>query len=130
MSTIAVQLTGTGRAAVATVLVDGRAAVAPVQKLFRNTTVTKSGFRANKTYFGEWEWRDYNEELVVCRTDQHRFEVHCHGGSSAPSAIIHSLVAAKVELVFPGVGTGSGSAIAGRISSKSNAKSLLLLPLL
>lgn len=91
MSTVAVKLTGDGRSAVATVVIDGPAAVDVTTTLFENPTVAKSGFRLNKTYFGTWEWKDYREELVVCRTDEERIEVHCHGGRVAPARILESL---------------------------------------
>ena len=91
MSTVAVKLTGDGRSAVATVVVDGPDAIDVVTSLFDNSTVAKRGFQVNKTYFGNWEWKDYREELVVCRTDNERIEVHCHGGRVAPTRILESL---------------------------------------
>ena len=99
--TIVVQLTGSGRGAVATVVVAGPLAEALVQARFRSMTkrpVKKQATEENpvwilnKPYFGNWSWLEYVEELVICRTGDQQFEIHCHGGRLASANIIESLV--------------------------------------
>ena len=93
--TVTVLLTGRGRGAVATVLLYGVDAERIVAQRFepisRSTSVTD--LQLNKPYFGNWRWDEYDEELVVCRTDTQTFEVHCHGGNVASETILESIEA-------------------------------------
>ena len=98
-STVVVQLTGSGRAAVASLLVDGPDAVGTVLRCFRSKSLKYGGLIENKTYFGSWTWSEYSEELVVCRTSEQRVEVHCHGGRLAAKTIIATLVSLGLRKV-------------------------------
>ena len=89
-----VLLTPAGRAAVATLLVDGPQALSIVAALFQ-----PAGPRAlvdrpcGQIAFGRWPSTEVGEEVVVCRRTQHRIEIHCHGGQAAARAIIDTLTA-------------------------------------
>ena len=98
-NTIVALLTGTGRGAVASILVRGANAEQLVRERFQNKLIQKTEFTQNKLYFGTWRWNDYAEELVVCQTEEHAFEVHCHGGNVASSRIVDSLVEGGAEVV-------------------------------
>jgi tRNA modification GTPase len=96
-TTYLVELTPVGRAAVAVLLVEGPDAVRLVDECF----VARSGRTIANTpidriVVGHWGGPG-GEELVVCRRDEHRVEVHCHGGVAAIRAIIASLVAKGCE---------------------------------
>ena len=89
-ATYVVQLTGSGRSAVATVMVDGPRAAGYVQTFFQGGG-SRDEYEIDKTYFGTWRCDDYEEELVICRTGPEQIEVHCHGGRLAASHIVGSL---------------------------------------
>ncbi len=92
-STVAAILTPTGRGAIATIAIDGPDAAGIVEKLF--VPATSRPFIARPhgdIVYGRWS--SSNEDLIVCRRDTDRVEVHCHGGVAASRAIIDSLVAA------------------------------------
>jgi tRNA modification GTPase len=82
-----------GRGAVAVLLVEGPNAVHLVDEHFK----AHSGRRIADAWLGRiavGHWGGpVGEELVVCRTGDHRVEIHCHGGVAAIRAIIDSLVA-------------------------------------
>lgn len=99
MSTVVVQLTGTGRGAVASLLVAGPTAVSVVQKRFQRRSGRSGNFIRDQTYFGEWQSAGYEEELVVCQTADEQIEIHCHGGSLASKKIIESLVADGITAI-------------------------------
>ncbi|HEV3137464.1 MAG TPA: GTPase [Pirellulales bacterium] len=92
-ATQVVLLTPEGRGAVASLLVEGPQALEFVAELFhpahgRSLADTPSG----KIVFGRWQLSDRGEELIVCRRDVQRIEIHCHGGHIAATAIVASLV--------------------------------------
>lgn len=99
MSTVVVQLTGTGRGAVAVLLVAGPHAVPAVQQRFQSPSGRSGRFVRDRTYFGKWQSPGYEEELVVCQTDDEQIEIHCHGGMLASKKIIASLVADGVTKI-------------------------------
>lgn len=97
-ATYVVRLTATGRAAVASLLVEGPDASRIVDALFRPTRGLPLGERPeNAIVLGHWQSAEQGEELVVSRRDAQRYEVHCHGGDAAPAAIIASLLAAGCQ---------------------------------
>ena len=98
-NTYATQLTGAGRSAIATVAVRGPDAEQVVLTRFRPVRSSVTRFDLNRIYFGTWHWRDYAEELVVCRTTESVVEVHCHGGTAAASCILNSLQAVGTQIV-------------------------------
>lgn len=110
-------LTPPGRAAVATIAVQGSEALRIVGRLF--TAASRRSldeFPLRRIVFGRWEpprARDGNaaerrdehqlpeqqgEEVVVCRLTEQHLEVHCHGGAAAATAIIRSLTESGCEL--------------------------------
>lgn len=102
--TVAVRLTGTGRGAVATVLLHGQEASQQIARFFtpigkRSAGDVQRPLRRNITYFGHWRWQEYTEELVVCHTDENEFEIHCHGGELASTNILRSLASAGVQSI-------------------------------
>lgn len=92
-------VTGAGRAAVATIVLEGTLAAKCIQTRFHPATKSVQSLMTNKIYFGTWIWNDYEEELVVCRTHEHTFEIHCHGGQLAASTILRSCVDLGVTLL-------------------------------
>ena len=101
-STRVAQLTPPGRGAIASVLIRGPGAVDCVDRLFRpHARIDWRRAPIGRVLVGRWQRpvsavtsgsdRSIAEELVVCRTDADRVEVHCHGGAAAVSAVIDSL---------------------------------------
>lgn len=97
--TFAAELTGPGRAAVATVVVKGPQAIASVMSRFTPARKSVNTLKQDKIYFGTWSWRSYEEELVVCRVAADQVEVHCHGGQLAARTILASLAHAHATVV-------------------------------
>jgi tRNA modification GTPase len=89
--TYVVELTPPGRGAVAVVLVAGCDAISRVAEFFTAasgrllTTVP-----INRIALGRWGGAS-GEELIVCRRDEQRIEIHCHGGAAAVQSIVDSL---------------------------------------
>lgn len=92
--TTATILTPPGRGAVATISIEGRAAVELVEQHFIAASRKRlSELPLRRIVFGRWQSAgDSSEELVVCRLAEDRVEVHCHGGQAALNAIMDSLV--------------------------------------
>jgi tRNA modification GTPase len=101
MTTRVAQLTPIGRGAIATVAVEGPGALSAVAACFRpNSAIDWSALPCGRILVGIWlpptggdmsGGKSDGEELVVCRTDRQRVEVHCHGGQAAVSAIVRGL---------------------------------------
>ena len=86
-------LTPPGRAAIATIAVEGEDAVDVVSRLFE-----PAGQRSLRDsppgciLFGRWSsGGDLAEELVVTRRGPRRLEIHCHGGQAAVQAVVAAL---------------------------------------
>lgn len=90
-------LTPSGRGAVAVVELRGVGAAAVVAKHFVSASgAAASDLPLDRIRFGRWratldEAADVGEELVVCRRGDDEFEIHCHGGAAASSAILEGL---------------------------------------
>src|SRR3972149_2432461 len=83
-----VELTPTGRAAVAVVLVEGPSAVRGVDQCFSSGSGRPlTGVPIDRIAVGRWGGPG-GEELVVCRRGEERVEVHCHGGGAAVRAVV------------------------------------------
>lgn len=89
----AVLLTPPGRGAVAVVELRGVGAAALVAKHFVSATGAAPDLPLDRIRFGRWHTvnDDAGEELVVCRRGEELFEIHCHGGAAASSAILEGL---------------------------------------
>lgn len=100
-ATVVAQLTPAGQGAIATVCVQGPAAVCVVDRMFRpHGALALSEVPLGRVLVGIWPALaphaampscSAGEELVVCRTAPLRVEIHCHGGRAAAAAIIRSL---------------------------------------
>jgi tRNA modification GTPase len=95
--TWAVVLTPPGRGAVASILIDGPDTVSCIDahvSLRRAGGLTAAPLR--RVLIGRWSTADgeKGEEIVVCRHDDRRVEVHCHGGPAAADRIMEALAAA------------------------------------
>jgi tRNA modification GTPase len=91
-STSVVLLTAPGRGAVATLVVDGDRATELVGQRFAAAAGRPlSDFPWGAIVFGHWLARGQREELIVCRIDPRRVEIHCHGGTAAAQRIVESL---------------------------------------
>jgi tRNA modification GTPase len=91
-TTLVVELTPVGRAAVAVVAVAGpHAARAVGQDFVPVTPRSVARLPVGKIVLGRWGGAA-GEELIVCRRSEDQFEIHCHGGSAAVAAIIDRLV--------------------------------------
>jgi len=90
-----------GRSAIATVEVRGVGAAAFVSSCFHSASgISASKMIVGRVYFGKWGSRGSpGEELVVARTDQAVFEVHCHGGNLAPSQVLDNVIDAGGEIL-------------------------------
>jgi len=86
-------LTPPGRGAIAVVGVSGPGAVNLVGRLFAPRGVTPLAARPDGAIaFGAWV--PSGEHVVVVRHRSDRLEIHGHGGTAAPAAVLGSLVAA------------------------------------
>ena len=82
-SPVVVELTPPGRGAVATLLVEGAAALQTVGRHFRpNGKLPLEGCQADRLVFGRFG-SEPAEEVVVRLRSQQSVEVHCHGGHAA-----------------------------------------------
>lgn len=91
-TTLVVELTPVGRAAIAVVAVAGlHAAQAIGQDFVPVTPRSVARLPVGKIVLGRWGGAA-GEELIVCRRSEDQFEIHCHGGSAAVAAIIDRLV--------------------------------------
>ena len=84
----AVHLTAPGRGAVATVRVRGEssenAAILDAAFTTANGMAARSA-PVNRVLFGSWR----GEDVVVVRTAEYEWEIHCHGGEAAVSRILN-----------------------------------------
>jgi tRNA modification GTPase len=89
--TFVVELTPTGRAAVAVVLVTGPEALRAVDRFF----VAANRWQIADTPIGRILLGRWNgpagEELIVCRRAADEIEIHCHGGLAAVRAVTEQL---------------------------------------
>ncbi|HEX3997610.1 MAG TPA: GTPase [Pirellulales bacterium] len=91
-------LTPAGRGAVASLNASGPTAAQVVQRHFQpHTAAGKARLAPGRIHVGLWRSAipaetaaalEAAEEVVVCRLESERFEVHCHGGSAAAQRIV------------------------------------------
>ncbi len=87
-----VRLTPPGRGAIASLLVEGLSATSIVEPLFHASSGTPlADVPVEQICHGRWGAARSGEEIVVCRRDPHRIEIHCHGGAAAANAIVSAL---------------------------------------
>ncbi len=93
-------MTPPGRGAVAVVGLQGKNAESIVDMHFRPADGNSfCRTRNRRIVYGIWQ--PTGEDLVVSRRGDQAFEVHCHGGNSACSAILSSLADSNVRQVSP-----------------------------
>ncbi len=87
------QLTPPGRAAVASLAIEGAAALRVIDACFQpRGTDPFAATPEGVIRFGTWQHGSgEQEEVVVCRRSGNCIEVHCHGGDAAAAAIIATL---------------------------------------
>ncbi len=90
-----------GRGAVATIIVEGPAALNNVSKYFAPAAGKPlDSFPLNRIVFGRWTSAESRtEELVVCRRAPDVVEIHCHGGRVAVDVISQALLQDGCQLV-------------------------------
>jgi tRNA modification GTPase len=92
LATFVVELTPPGRGAIAVVLLDGPAAREAIRRFFRPVTAWRDNDPpTGRIVLGRWGSGN-GEELIICRRGDQRFEIHCHGGGAAATAIARQLV--------------------------------------
>lgn len=93
-------LTPAGRGAVATIMWRGDVALLDVPPaVFRAASgVPLAQQPVGRTVFGGWG-REVAEDVVVCRVDASRVEIHCHGGSAAVQRIVDDLRGLGADIV-------------------------------
>ncbi len=93
-------LTPVGRGAIATISVDGKQAVALVERFFQplgHRTLSTVPIRS--ILVGHWRsGAGHPEEVVVARCEETRVEINCHGGIAASDAILTTLTTAGATL--------------------------------
>jgi tRNA modification GTPase len=86
-----IELTPTGRAAVAVVLVAGPDAVRVVDECFQSASGRPlADVPAGRIVVGRWASAS-GEELIACRRTSDSVEIHCHGGTAPVRQVIDSL---------------------------------------
>lgn len=98
--TICTVLTPKGRGAVAVVALAGPQSESVIEEHFQ--PANRKPYRSTaprKVVYGIWN--PTNEDLVVFRREDSNFEIHCHGGITASSAIIANLCDSKIDFVEP-----------------------------
>ena len=86
-------LTSEAPAAIAVLSVAGREAEQAIARCWKPAGGAAE-LRLNQIRFGHWA---SGEDVVVCRTADYRFEIHCHGGAAAKRAILADLQNAGAE---------------------------------
>ncbi len=90
------KITGDAVAAVAVILLNGPGAEKLLLQNWKSIRSIKS-FPRNRILYGHWGGVELQgkatEDVVVCRVEEHAFEIHCHGGHAASTKIIGDLVA-------------------------------------
>lgn len=129
---ICAQVTPPGRGAVAVICLHGENAESILDQQFRPVHSRPYSSTGNRRIvYGAW--RSTGEDLVVARLGPNHFEVHCHGGSSACSAILKSFAdsnvkqvsAAEFALTFENAWTVSTQLALTQASTARSAKILL-----
>jgi tRNA modification GTPase len=92
-------LTPPGRGAVAVVAAEGPAAISAIDARFQAANGRPLAQQPlDRIAFGYWRDGDHAEEVILCRTNESRVEVHCHGGAAAAERILDALTAAGCRI--------------------------------
>lgn len=94
-ASVACLLTPTGRGAVAVIAAEGPAVVAAIDAAFRAANGRPATEQLlDRIAFGEWGAGEHREEVIVIRSGDAAFEIHCHGGVAAAERILAALESA------------------------------------
>ena len=94
MSTTVSRLTSEAPSAIAVLEITGPLAVPFVQRCWRPNQGDKNlPLNAIRYGFTQFDGTAIGESIVLCRTHEHRVEIHCHGGRLASDTIMQNLVA-------------------------------------
>ncbi len=96
--TAAVCLTGPDRAAIAVVAVEGGEAWAAISRYFLQAKPRPIPPPIDIITFGHWK-TPQGEEVVLCRTAENRFELHCHGGTAVTGMLLDDLANADCRVM-------------------------------
>ena len=89
--TVCSRLTAAGRGAIAVVEVRGPDAALAIESVFQPFNGRPFGDQLDrKLVYGTWT--PTGEDVVVCLLPDHRFEVHCHGGTAAVDSVVAALI--------------------------------------
>lgn len=97
----ALMLTPRGRGAVATIRLQGTAALGVVTQLFRPLSgESLTSLPSASIVVGQWQCKSssHGERLVICLRAPEQIDVHCHGGWSA-AAVLMSLAELGVDQI-------------------------------
>ena len=84
-------LTAPGRSALCVLAVQGLGSVEAIATHFRPANAKSvSALPLDRVFYGHWG----DEDLIVCRTAEDGFEIHCHGGSRSSARILQDLTEA------------------------------------
>jgi tRNA modification GTPase len=138
MTTRVAQLTPRGRGAIASLLVVGTEAVDAVVPCFRpHARLDPARLPMGRIVSGRWTFprvtatcagaanadEPLGEELVVCRTGDEKWEVHCHGGQAAVAAIMGDLVRhGCIETAWEEIAGASGNSSIQRAAQQALAR--------
>lgn len=95
--TLVSRLSSNAPSAIAILVIDGPNAIDYVLKCWRPSQGSPQ-LECNRIRFGftfhpgQDHPKEAHESIVVCRTNQHRVELHCHGGKQASERILNALV--------------------------------------
>ncbi len=87
------RLTSAAPSAIAVLQIDGPSALEYLRRLWRpNQGDSHLQMNAIRFGFTSIEGQASGESIVVCRTDEHQVEIHCHGGRLASEIILRTLI--------------------------------------
>ena len=89
-------LTAPGTASVACFQLEGQAAFDCIGVHFHGAVEVPDPWPIQRVFFGKWRLGEdleegFEEEVVLCRLGEHRFEIHCHGGTAVVGALTATL---------------------------------------
>ncbi len=118
-------LTPRGRGAIASVLLNARQEWLATVPFRPARGGTLADLPRDRIAFGHWG-DDAPEEVVVCRTSERRFEIHCHGGVAAVERILRDLRRRGASVVdgFAAVRHSEGLVAAAVLQTLAAARSL------
>jgi len=101
-TTFVIQLTSKSPSAIAVLAIDGPKALEFTSRCWRpNAGSSSLTINAIRYGFTQLAGTGRGESIVVCRTGEHRVELHCHGGRLAAETIVKLLVSFGAVMLSP-----------------------------